>query len=54
MIEAKYNINNVASAHLLSKVGFKQEAILRDRRIDRETGRRCNMVVSSITYREII
>lgn len=54
MIEAKYNINNIASGHLLSKVGFRQEAIFRDRRLDREKGRRCNVVVSSITYREVI
>lgn len=54
MIEAKYNINNVASGHLLSKIGFKQEAILRDRRKDRKSGKRANLVVSSITYLEVI
>lgn len=49
MIEAKYNENNIASGRLLSKLGFKTDGILRDRRIDKITGDRCNLVVCSVT-----
>lgn len=52
MIEAKYNERNTASGRLLSKLGFKVDGILRDRRIDKVTGERCNLIVCSITERE--
>lgn len=52
MIEAKYNENNIASGKLLSRLGFQTDGILRDRRIDRETGKRSSLVVCSITQNE--
>lgn len=48
MIEAKYNINNVSSGKLLKKLGFVTDGILRNRRIDLQTGERCNLVVCSL------
>lgn len=48
MIEAKYNINNVSSERLLKKLGFVTDGILRNRRIDLQTGQRCDLVVCSI------
>jgi RimJ/RimL family protein N-acetyltransferase len=53
LLEAKYNENNVASSNLLHKLGFQIEASLRDRRIDRLTGKRNNMIVCSITKDEV-
>lgn len=52
MIEAKYNIHNAASANLLKKVGFREEARLRDRRIDCLTGNRSDLIICSITKNE--
>lgn len=52
IIEAKYNENNIASSRLLNKLGFKTDGMLRERRIDRITGQRCNLVVCSITKDE--
>lgn len=48
MMEAKYNINNFSSKKLLKKLGFVTDGILRNRRIDLQTGRRCDLVVCSI------
>ena len=48
MMEAKYNVNNVSSEKLLKKLGFVTDGILRHRRIDLQTGRRCDLVVCSI------
>ena len=52
MIEAKYNENNIASANLLLSLGFNEEAKLKDRRIDCKTGRRCSLIVTSLTKEE--
>ena len=48
MMEAKYNVNNVSSEKLLKKLGFVTDGILRHRRIDLQTGQRCDLVVCSI------
>ena len=48
MMEAKYNINNFSSKKLLKKLGFVTDGILRNRRIDLQTGLRCDLVVCSI------
>ncbi len=52
LIEAKYNSSNIASGRLLEKVGMKQDGILRDRRKNKETGERNDLVICSITYDE--
>ena len=52
MIEAKYNEDNIASGNLLKRLGFQVDGILRDRRIDRETGKRSSLVVCSITQND--
>ena len=52
MMEAKYNINNFSSEKLLKKLGFVTDGILRNRRIDLQTGRRCDLVVCSICWDE--
>ena len=52
MIEAKYNVNNIASGNLLKKLGFQVDGELRDRRIDLVSGKRNNLVVCSITKEE--
>lgn len=51
MIEAKYNENNAASARLLSRLGFRIDGVLRERRLDMETGKRSDLVVCSITQK---
>lgn len=52
LAEAKYNENNRASGSLLRRLGFRTDGILRGRRIDRETGERCGLVVCSVTNTE--
>lgn len=52
MIEAKYNETNVASGKLLSRLGFQIDGVLRDRRIERGTGKRSNLVICSLTQKE--
>lgn len=52
MIEAKVNDKNIASRNLLHKLGFLEEAELRNRRMDLITGERCNLVIYSITKDE--
>ena len=52
MVEAKYNEENVPSGKLLQRLGFKTDGVLRDRRIERDTGERRNLVVCSITREE--
>lgn len=52
MLEAKYNESNIASASLLKKIGFQIDGTLRDRRIDFVSGKRCNLIVCSITKEE--
>lgn len=54
LIEAKYNENNINSAKLLNKLGFKYDGILRDRRIDKYTGERNALVICSIKKDELI
>lgn len=49
MIEAKYNEHNIASGSLLSKLGFHCDGVLRNRRIDRESRKRNDLVICSIT-----
>ena len=53
MVEAKYNEENVSSARLLHKLGFKKEAVLRDRRMNLQTGERNNLIVCSVTQEEM-
>lgn len=52
MVEAKYNEKNTASGRLLSRLGFQTDGVLRDRRMDKITGERNNLVVCSITGEE--
>lgn len=54
LIEAKYNSTNAASGKLLQKVGMLQDGVLRDRRIDKETGRRNDLVICSIRKAEYL
>lgn len=49
MIEAKCNVNNIASIYLLKKLGFQVDGELRDRRIDFMSGKRSNLMICSIT-----
>lgn len=53
MIEAKYNEHNIASGCLLSKLGFHRDGVLRNRRIDIESGKRNDLVICSITLDDI-
>lgn len=52
--EAKYNENNITSGNLLSKLGFVQDGVLRDRRVNRLNGERNNLIVFSILKKEYI
>lgn len=54
LVEAKYNVNNSASGKVLKRLGFKKDGVLRDRRIDRETGEWNDLVVCSITEYEFL
>lgn len=54
LIEAKYNSTNASSGKLLQKIGMKQDGILRDRRIDKETGERNDLVICSILKTEYL
>ena len=53
MLEAKYNISNMASGNLLKKLGFQFDGELRNRRIDIASGERKNLVICSITKEEL-
>ena len=53
MVEAKYNEENVSSARLLHKLGFKKEAVLRGRRMNLQTEERNNLIVCSVTQEEL-
>ena len=53
MVEAKYNEENVSSARLLHKLGFKKEAVLGGRRMNLQTGERNNLIVCSVTQEEM-
>ena len=53
MLEAKYNISNMASGNLLKKLGFQIDGELRNRRIDIASGERKNLVICSITKGEL-
>lgn len=53
MLEAKYNISNMASGNLLKKLGFQIDGELRNRRIDITSGERKNLVICSITKGEL-
>lgn len=53
MVEAKCNEENVSSARLLHKLGFKKEAVLRGRRMNLQTGERNNLIVCSVTQEEM-
>lgn len=48
MIKAKVNETNIASIRLLKKLGFRQDAVLRKRRIDLMTGERNDLYIFSI------
>ena len=52
MIEAKVNESNIASKILLQKLNFKQDGILRQRRIDFMLRERNNLIVYSILKEE--
>ena len=52
LIEAKYNENNTASAKLLKRLHFTKEGVLRDRRIDFFTGKKCDLVICSLSEDE--
>lgn len=53
MLEAKYNVSNIASGNLLKKLGFQVDGELRNRRIDIESGERQNLVICSIIKEDI-
>lgn len=53
LVEAKHNSENEASGRVLAKAGMKKEAVLRDRRINKVTGKRQDLVVYSIIKEEI-
>jgi len=53
LIESKHNSENVASGKVLLKAGMKKEATLRNRRINKVTGNRENLIVYSIIKTEI-
>lgn len=48
LIEAKHSSQNAASGRVLAKAGMKEEAVLLDRRIDKKTGIRYDLVIYSI------
>ena len=52
LIEAKCNEDNKVSQILLNKIGFLEEARLRDRRIDFDSGIRKDVLIYSITKNE--
>jgi ribosomal-protein-alanine N-acetyltransferase len=52
LVEAKYNSENVPSGKLLQKVGMKQDGVLRDRRLNKETGERNDLVICSVLKTE--
>lgn len=52
LIEAKCNEGNRASRQLLNKIGFWEEARLRDRRADSDTGIRKDVLIYSVTKSE--
>lgn len=54
MLEAKYNISNLASGNLLKKLGFQLDGELRNRRIDIASGERKNLVICSITKEDFL
>ena len=54
MLEAKYNISNMASGNLLKKLGFQFDGELRNRRIDIVSGERKNLVICSITKEDMV
>ena len=54
MLEAKYNISNMASGNLLKKLGFQIDGELRNRRIDIASGERKNLVICSITKEDFL
>ena len=54
MLEAKYNISNLASGNLLKKLGFQLDGELRNRRIDITSGERKNLVICSITKEDFL
>jgi ribosomal-protein-alanine N-acetyltransferase len=53
LIEAKHNIKNIASGKVLLKAGMTKDATLRERRINKVTGERDDLVVYSIIKAEI-
>lgn len=52
LIEAKYNKKNIASEKLLNRLQFTKEGVLRDRRIDCITGKKCDLVICSLNENE--
>lgn len=52
LIEAKCNEDNKASQQLLNKIGFLEEARLRDRRTDFDSGIKKDVLIFSITKNE--
>ncbi len=54
LIEAKVNETNTASIKLLEGIGFQKDAVLRERRMDIDTGKRNNLCVYSLLRSEYI
>ncbi len=48
LIEAKHSSQNMASGRVLIKAGMKKEAVLKNRRIDKETGERFDLIIYSV------
>ena len=52
LIEIRHQEENPASGRVMQKAGLKYETILRERMIDKETKKRANIVVYSLTKEE--
>ncbi len=53
LIEARHISGNPASGRVMEKAGMHKDAVLRDRRINKYTGERNDIVVYSITKEEL-
>jgi len=54
LVMAKHNENNLASGRVMQKANMKYDAVLRDRIIDKVTGKRVGLVYYSITKDEYL
>ena len=52
LIDIRYQEENIASGRVMEKAGLKYEATLKERLIDKVTGKRANLVIYSLTKEE--